>query len=51
MFKEIKTKDDKKFDGFYDQINEIFNFRLNVGEKIVDNKIFQKNLEVSIGEV
>ena len=41
-FEELKMGDDKDFDSFYGQLNEIVIAKLNLGEKIEDSKVVRK---------
>jgi len=50
-FEEIRMKDDKKFDEFYAQLNDIANTSFNLGEKIVENKIVKKKILRSLSKV
>ena len=43
-FEELKMGDDKDFDSFYGQLNEIVIAKLNLGEKIEDSKVVRKIL-------
>jgi len=50
-FEEIRMKDDKKFDEFYAQLNDIANTSFNLGEKIVENKIVKNKILMSHSKV
>jgi hypothetical protein len=50
-FEEIRMKDDKKFDEFYAQLNDIANTSFNLGEKIVENKIVKNKILRSLSKV
>ena len=44
QFEEVKMSDDESFDSFYGRLNEIVIPKLNVKEKIEDNKVVRKVL-------
>ena len=43
-FEELKMSDDKSFDSFYGQLNEVVIGKFNMGEKTEDSKIVRKIL-------
>ncbi|XP_065634434.1 uncharacterized protein LOC136069633 [Quercus suber] len=43
-FKELKMGEDESFDSFYGKLNKLFIAKLNIGEKIEDNKVVRKIL-------
>ena len=43
-FEELKMRDDKAFDFFYEKLNEIVIAKLNLREKIEDSKVVRKIL-------
>ena len=44
QFEEVKMNEDESFDSFYGRLNEIVIPKLNVKEKIEDNKVVRKVL-------
>ena len=44
-FEELKMGDDESFDSFYGKLNEIIISKLNLGEKIEDDKVVRKILK------
>lgn len=46
-FEEIWLRDDEGFDKFYGRLTAIVNASFSLGERILESKVVQKNIEIS----